>query len=130
MDITCPYCNSSAIQVTGREIYPQRSDLYSRAFWCCSNGHPPAYVGCHPGTNRPLGTLADGLLREIRSQTHVLYDRLWQEQHFTRSQCYALLSAHLKLPLDQTHIAMFDAAQCRSTMRFARDILAHLETLT
>ena len=75
MPIKCPYCEKVPELVTGDKVYPHRKDLYSKWFWRCEPCN--AYVGCHPGTKNPLGTLANQELRAWRLQAHHAFDPIW-----------------------------------------------------
>jgi hypothetical protein len=35
-------------------------------------------VGCHKGTTKPLGRLADAELREWKKRAHAAFDPVWQ----------------------------------------------------
>ena len=111
MSNNCPYCNKQPLQVTGKEIYPHRRDLYSLSFWLCKDCN--AYCGCHKGTNTPLGTLANEELRSWRKKCHNEFDFLWKEKLTTRTKAYEWMSNTLKIPSSQCHIAMFDIEQCK-----------------
>jgi hypothetical protein len=81
-----------------------------------------AYVGCHKGTNVPLGTLANAELREWRKKAHNLFDKIWRDylpenmRHIYRSRCYSWLSKKMNVPYEQCHIAMFDVDQCKKVV--------------
>jgi len=62
MTPTCPYCQQQAELVGGAAIYPHRQDLADKRLWNCAPCG--AYVGCHDGTETPLGRLANAELRE------------------------------------------------------------------
>jgi hypothetical protein len=77
MSVICPYCSKPARLVPGPTVYPDRSDLADRQFWQCRPCH--AHVGCHPGTDKPLGPLAKRQLRQLRMEAHTHFDNLWKE---------------------------------------------------
>lgn len=78
-------------------------------------------MGCHPGTTRPLGTLARKELRGLRHAAHAAFDPLWQRkaalQQVSRSVArragYAWLASQLGVDRKACHIALFDEEQCR-----------------
>lgn len=123
--VTCPYCGNPSKLVSGAAIYPNRRDLallkYHRCVPC------DAHVGCHkPGAfmfagnkkitsdgSLPMGQLANAELRAARQAAHAAFDPRWREQQTPRRIAYDWLARQLGLPLDQTHIAEFDLAQCR-----------------
>src|SRR5690349_1108918 len=108
--VRCPYCGDAAKLVNGSVIYPNREDLAEKLLWYCG---PPcnAYVGCHPGTNKPLGTLANAELRRARMATHSIFDPLWKTGKFTRKGAYAWLMKQMNLTKYNCHIAKFDLKQ-------------------
>lgn len=110
----CPYCKATAEKVTGKEIYPHRPDLYPLVFYRCTPCG--AHVGCHRGTDKPLGMLANADLRTARICAHEAFDQLWREKlpgKMTRSQAYFWLADKLGLSVEKCHIGMFNEAQCR-----------------
>jgi len=89
----CPYCGSPSRLAEGRVI--GRRD----PIWLC--GAYPAcdsYVGCHPGSTRPLGSLANPQLREMRVTVHRRIDSLWRKSgdQIKRGQIYDLVAAVMR----------------------------------
>ena len=113
--IVCPYCQQKAELVTGDVIYPHRPDLHQLQFWQCVPCM--AYVGCHRGTTRPLGRLADAELRQAKQDAHAAFDELWKQitpaGTFDRSGAYKWLARQLGIEVRQCHIGMFDVETCR-----------------
>lgn len=107
----CPYCSSKAKLVSGSEIYPGRSDLLALKFYSCKRCD--AYVGCHKGTELPLGTLANSELRKFRQCAHRSFDARLKDGKQDRREAYEWLAAQLGIPQDECHIGMFDLAQCK-----------------
>lgn len=70
----CPYCGQESMQGTGVDVYPHRPDLQHLVFYSCAPCQ--ARVGCHPGTTRPLGNLANAELRAARIEAHTQFDKL------------------------------------------------------
>lgn len=121
--VICDYCGSKTQLVTGEKIYPHRPDLYSLSFYYCDNGHDPAYVGCHKGTDKPLGRVADAELRQAKSEAHAAFDPLWKRSDGlgTRSSAYVWLAEQLGLPKHETHIGMFDVDTCRKVCKICNE---------
>lgn len=124
LPVTCPYCSRQAELVTGKQIYPHRTDLHELNFWLCDPCN--AYVGTHKagigwgnGT-RPKGTLADALTRDARKAAHAAFDPLWQRGDLSRRKAYAWLASALGLTVDQTHIGIFDVQTCMRTAAICR----------
>lgn len=115
--VVCDYCNNEARLVGGDVIYPHRPDLHGLRFWHC--GPCGAYVGCHKGTTRPLGRLANAELRQAKQDAHAAFDPKWKFHTFrdgyqtmTRTMAYKWLAEQLGIPIEQCHIGMFDVETC------------------
>ena len=91
----CPTCSARGTLVTGVEVYPHRPDLADKRFWVCQPCD--TRVGCHPGTDRPLGRMANAQTRALKSKAHEAFDPLWRDGAMTRSAAYAWLAGSLGL---------------------------------
>lgn len=120
--INCPYCEASALLVTGESIYPHRPDLYHKYFYLCPDCD--AYVGCHPtgGGKKPLGRLANAELRKAKQLAHSSIDIHWQSGCISRTEVYRRLSVLMQLAAKDTHIGMFDLNQCKLAAAFGNVI--------
>jgi len=107
----CDYCGEPAKLVTGKEIYPHRKDLYSKKIYSCSDCG--AYVGCHDGTEKPLGRLANKQLRYWKMRSHAAFDPKWRTKHMTRGAAYRWLAKKLGIHWKACHIGMFDVDMCK-----------------
>ena len=115
----CHYCGNEAEIVTGEAIYPHRSDLAAKKFWRCTDCK--AYVGCHPGTEKPLGRLANEELRNWKQRAHGVFDPLWRSGVLSRAGAYAWLAKQLGIPQEETHIGMFDVDQCKRVVKVCKE---------
>lgn len=50
------------------------------------------YVGCHNNTRKPLGTMADQELVELRKKAHSIIDPLWKKEGMKRKDVYIMLN--------------------------------------
>lgn len=124
----CPYCGAAAELVGGDVIYPHRPDLSDKRFWRCAPCD--AWVGTHAGSKRavPLGRLATEDLRRAKGKAHAAFDRLWKAKQqrdgcsmdAARGSAYAWLSEQMDIPFAETHIGMFDVAQCERVVELCR----------
>ena len=115
MSLLCRYCNAPTVYVDSAEVY-RRS--YGMIYLCrpCE-----AWVGVHKGTDTPLGEVANAELRTWRKKAHAAFAPLWRakmkregcSKSVARRKGYQWLSEQLDLPLDNTHIAMFDVDLCK-----------------
>ena len=114
--VACPYCGAAARLVTGAEVYPHRPDLADKPFYSCEPCD--AWVGCHPGTTKPLGRLADAKLRTAKSTVHAFLDPEWETvapkyRGKARRDAYARLAHDLGIAPEECHIGMFDLGLCQ-----------------
>lgn len=117
-EVRCDYCGNPAPLVTGREVYPHRPDLYAKRFYRCQPCG--AWVGCHPGTRRPLGRLANAELRRAKMVAHEAFDPLWRNGSGNRTSRYRWLAEQLGIKPEDCHIGMFDEAMCRRVVDVCR----------
>ncbi len=77
----------------------------------------------HPGTDTPLGTLANEELRRYRKAAHYWFDQIWKKplRITTRYKAYGWLAEQLKLPRESTHIGMFEKERCEKTIRLSQE---------
>lgn len=130
---TCPYCRATAVLVSGDIIYPHLPHFADRRFWkCLSCGD--AYVGCHPGGDKPLGRLADKDLRRAKTHAHAAFDPLWEAKMErdqigkgeARSRAYRWLASQLGIDPKDCHIGMMDIETCRRVVLICRPYVAKL----
>lgn len=115
-------CGNAAVLTSGEEVYPHRHDLWARSFWLCRPCH--AYVGCHPGTDRPLGNLAGPALRLARMRAHGALDPLWKHGRMSRNKVYKQLSRKLGR---EVHVGQSNEAQCEEIIKACQEMAAKLE---
>ena len=111
----CDYCKRQAELVGAEKIYPHRPDLADKWFWRCVPCG--AYVGCHPGTQNPLGRLADAALRRAKQRVHRVLDPLWKSGKMSRKDAYKQLSDRLGIASQNCHVGMFDVQTCEAACR-------------
>lgn len=110
--ICCPHCGAVALIRPAAEIYndPSRTDeLYvCRNYPICNS-----YVGMHPGTRVPLGTLANGDLRNLRIKAHRKFDRIWQGGLMSRKAAYQWMASSLGIDERDAHIGKLGEFRCK-----------------
>lgn len=115
-EIYCDYCHSLTEFVDSSEVY---GTSYGMIYLCrpCN-----AYVGTHKGTDKPLGRLANAELRRWKINAHNAFDPLWKYGKFRgrRNTAYAWLAEQMGLPVEKTHIGMFDVPQCRQVVEICQ----------
>jgi hypothetical protein len=110
-EVICQYCNQPAKFVDSKLIYGRS---YGMIYHCEDCG---AYVGVHKGTTKPLGILANVELRSWKKKAHFYFDRLWQSKRMTRSESYKWLSEQMGKKSEETHIGMFQVADCKEVVK-------------
>ncbi len=108
--VACDYCKKPARLVNGRKLYPHRQDLFDKKFYQCEPCD--AHVGCHPGTEKPLGRLANPGLRQAKIRAHGAFDPIWRSGRTSRGHAYKLLAEQLGIIQEDCHIGMFDVDMC------------------
>lgn len=115
----CRYCGSPVVFTSNAEIYGR--EYGDGKCYLCRNCK--AFVGVHPGTDTPLGTLANAELREWRKEAHFWFDRIWKKptRITTRYNAYGYLARKMGLPREETHIGMFEIEQCKKVIEFSKE---------
>lgn len=127
--VICPYCQTQAKLVDSSIIY---NKSYGWLYLCSNFPNCDAYVGCHQGTKKPLGTLANAELRQWRKNAHAAFDPLWKKKYeqlchqanaennrgksYARKLAYQWLAKQLGIPFKQCHISWFDIKTCQKTV--------------
>lgn len=122
----CPYCQKPSEKCTGKEVYPHMRDLWKKVMFRCVPCK--AWVGCHPGSEVPLGRLADAQLRKAKGAAHKAFDDLWHRkmerdgvsQGTARAAAYIWLGEQMGIKPEACHIGMFDGAQCDQVVALCR----------
>lgn len=118
---TCQYCKTEAkLLKFGDAGYPYRRD-YGQTYVCIPCA---AWVGCHKGTTKALGSLANAELREAKIAAHAAFDPLWQCQAiqdrctngYVRRVAYKWLSKQLGYPVSKTHIGYMSLEECHKVI--------------
>ena len=116
MTLICPYCEAEA------KLIKDSSVVYHKDYgplWACLPCD--AWVGCHPGTTKPLGRIASKELRDAKVAAHLAFDPLWRrkmteqgwKRRSARSMGYKWLAMRMDLTREACHIGMFNVEQCR-----------------
>ena len=124
MTIYCCQCaTETQCRLTGGpEVYPHRKDLADKRFWRCRECRN--YIGCHPGTERPLGSIPTPALRTVRMRIHGVIDPLWKSKRASRGKIYAEMSALLGYPFHTSEIN--NEAEGRRALEAARQVAARV----
>ena len=117
----CRYCGGVIRLTPAKDIYGASTDrlgLANENIYLCQNCN--ARVGCHKGTNRPLGNVANEVLRLKRRETHQVFDRFWQDNGMSRTPAYKWLAKQMRLSEKNAHIGGFEMDQCQQVIDLCR----------
>jgi len=118
----CPYCNKQTKYVNNSVVYKQNTGMI---YYCVDCN---AYVGVHKGTSKSLGRLANVELRKAKIQAHRYFDNIWKQAMIkydwskfkARQTAYNWLSKQLNIPIEFTHIGMFDMETCNIAIQLCK----------
>jgi len=87
--VLCPYCGAQALLRKGSFLLEQVNEKH--LYVCVRYPECDAYVTAHESSKKPLGVLANGVLRKKRILAQQETDRLWKRRKgrapvFTRKQ--------------------------------------------
>jgi hypothetical protein len=115
----CRFCGGNVEIVKNSEIYNGREyGEWPWAYLCRGCG---AYVGMHPFTGIPLGTLADRNTRDMRKMAKDDFNPLWQGGEMTRSEAYSWLADRLGIAVAACHFGWFDADTCERVIEIIEE---------
>ncbi|USD59038.1 hypothetical protein J4N45_10900 [Vibrio sp. SCSIO 43140] len=121
---TCCYCGSSVGILHHNDIYGREYGDWPWVYACsCCD----SYVGLHPFTDIPLGTLADKTLRDTRNQCKRFFTRLHTYHGLSRNDAYHRLASEMGIDKESCHFGWFDIEQC---VKAKNACLRIAETLT
>ena len=109
----CPYCDEAVELVNNSEIYGRSYGEWPWAYRC-TDDDCNSYVGLHPFTSIPLGTLANAATRNARKAAKAAFNPLWQSGRMSRSEAYAWLASRIAIAdVNSCHIGWFDVGTCK-----------------
>ena len=115
----CRYCGGAVRLVSASRVYgpgaAARFVVECQSFYQCQNCN--ARVGCHKGSARPLGNLANEALRMKRMETHQVFDSFWKERGMSRTQGYKWMAKKMRLSEELAHIGGFEIDRCQKLIK-------------
>ena len=126
--VHCPYCGAEA-KIRPASVVYQENTLHSNTFLYVCDRYPKcdAYVGVHKETRKPMGTLANGDLRNKRIQAHKIFNQLWQNGYMTKRDAYKWMQAKFSLHESQAHIGLFSEYMCDQLIAACNEIYKHAQ---
>lgn len=110
--VRCPYCGAKATLRPSSAVYGDAVKTDGYLYVCDRYPKCDSYVGAHKRSKLPMGTLANGDLRNKRIQAHKAFDWMWKSGLMTKWQAYKWMQGKLDLSDEQAHIAMFSEYMC------------------
>lgn len=105
----CHLCGSAVVAAHHDEVYGKVRGDWPWVYRCrgCY-----ATVGMHPGTDIPLGYLADQATGQARQKAKRAFKHLYETGYMTRRGAYRWLAARMGLPVSNCHFGYFTKRQC------------------
>lgn len=123
----CDVCKSASVAlVNNSAVYNGRSyGDWPYIYFCmdCT-----AYVGVHPDTDLPLGTMCDSDTRDMRKAAKSLFLKI-NQHHFKRKRdkSYGWLAEKMGIDRSVCHFAMFDYDQAFLALEICNDFMVENE---
>ena len=112
----CCHCGSNVTLVDNAQIYGKPYGNWPYAY-LCSSSKCFSYVGLHPYTLIPLGSLATASMRNARKKAKAVFNPLWESGNMTRSEAYIWLAGELGIiNTEECHIGWFDVETCNKVI--------------
>lgn len=110
----CPCCGGTVKLCNNAEIYGKSIGVWPFAYSCQQCGE--AYVGCHPDTHLPLGTMADKALRTLRAMAKQHFHSYLIQAKMERRAGYQWLAKQLGIPMSECHFGHFDMVNAQRAL--------------
>lgn len=118
----CPYCGSTTVLRSADGIYHDNS-RHVMLYVCKNYPKCDCYVRVKPGTFAPMGIPANRQLRQLRTQTHMVFDRLYNTGIMSKRNAYRWLADYMCCPLSEAHIGLMGEYYCHQVIRESQKIL-------
>lgn len=116
----CPHCGGTVKLCNNSEIYGVSIGNWPFVYACQKCGE--SYVGVHPDTDIPLGTMADKALRGLRARAKESFHAYLIKVKMDRRAGYKWLSETLGLPLSNTHFGFFNSVDAQRALDICNNL--------
>lgn len=106
--------------VNNKEIYGKSYGKWPWVYQCNSCS---AFVGMHPYTDVPLGTLADSKTRKARVKAKREFEKLYKLGYMTRNEAYKRLAQGMGIEKGLCHFGWFEPKQCEHAEAISVDLM-------
>lgn len=121
--VRCPYCGKPARLIPAAGILPPFSKI-TQVYACSDYPRCDSYVCVHPGTDTPMGTLANAELRSMRQSAHHHFGKLYATGLMSKTDAYAWLADRVWLPRQKAHIGHFSEYYCQLVIDESKRLLS------
>ena len=118
----CQYCGGTVVLRSADGIYHENHS-HTMLYVCSNYPRCDAYVRTHPGTNIPVGTLANRELRTLRNQAHHYFDQLYLSGLMSKQDAYLWLAGLLQVPLSKAYIGFLGEYYCNEVIAESKKLL-------
>ena len=115
--IYCPYCGAQAFLRPASWVYGKDENSHGKHLYVCRNWPKcDSYVAAHEFNLAPMGTLANGHLRNKRIRAHKALEQYQRITRMDRWATYLWLEGKLGLDSCSTHIGLFSEETCNQVI--------------
>lgn len=118
----CPYCKGRVELRTAEGIY-KHAEKGEKLLVCSNYPVCDAYVRVHPGTETPMGSLANRQLRMLRRRAHEQFNKLYQSGLMNKNDAYSWLAGVLNVPKAHAHIGYLGDYYCQVVIDESHQLL-------
>ncbi|WP_374051037.1 zinc-finger-containing protein [Xenorhabdus taiwanensis] len=115
----CRYCGRHVMIEHHLNVFKRIHD--SRWPWLYHCWTCGARVSIHPGTDIPMGSLADKKTRRARASAHRYFDDVVRNRNLERTEAYQWLASQLEISPSQCHFGWFDTDMCERAANICRE---------
>lgn len=118
----CDVCKSMKVEfVHISEIGKKSVSKWPFVYYC---RNCEASVGCHKGTKRPLGRMADRHVRRLRKIAHKYFDKIWITRLMEREAAYYWLSVSLGISRSKCHFGIMRSKHLKQAIEMCKAYLS------
>lgn len=108
----CPNCGGAVERVSNSVIYKKEYGIWPFAYRCMVD-KCDSYVGLHPKTDIPLGTLANKAVRSARKQAKAMLSPMWEVDGMDKDAVYKWLAGKMGISnVNHCHIGWMGIEEC------------------
>ena len=118
----CRYCQHEISIEKNSVVYNGRE--FGEWPWIYYCAGCKSYVGMHPYTNIPLGTIADAKTRDARKTVKAQFYAFMENTGAKRTEAYRLLAGMMEIDPSSCHFGWFDVRECNAAKQALDKLIA------